>query len=180
VGDAARLGALRAVVRVLADDGRRVLVVQSGLIGWLSLAWGAWGFSAGMSQGSWFDSREMIRRRAGSRSPARVERYLEPQLLHHVLAADHRRLARLQDHVPCRCRFCTQLSPWNATTAAQHDLYALAELTQRVALGDRTARRDAVRDVIEAAQTQWASWRSTSGLSPRARPTQLATWRSLA
>jgi hypothetical protein len=179
-GDTASLGALRQMVRVLADDGRRVLTVRSGLVGWLSLAWGAWGFTAGMSQGSWLDSREIIRRRAGTRSPARLERYLEPQLLHHVLSADHGRLARQAGHSQCTCAFCGRLAGgWNPQAAAQHDLYALAELTQQVAVGDRTARRDAVRRIVEDAQNHWALWQRTPGLSPRARPTQLAAWRSL-
>jgi hypothetical protein len=178
--DARVLTPLREMVRVLADDDRRVLLVQSGLVGWLSLAWGAWGFTAGTSQASWFDTREIIRRRAGSRPPARLERYLEPQLLHHVLSADHRLLAAQTGHVQCACTFCGQLARgWTAQAATQHDLYTLAELTQRVAVGDRTARRDAVRSIIEAAQTFWAAWQPTTGLSPRARPTELPVWRSL-
>lgn len=178
--DQASLEALREFVRVLADDGRLILTLQSGMVGWLSLAWGAWGFSAGLSQTSWLDSREEIRRRRGSRSPARLERYFEPQLLHHVLSSDHTQLSRQNGYRSCSCTFCGQLAQgWDTRVAGQHDLYALADLTQRVAVGDRTARRDAVRDILEAAQNRWAAWSATPGLSPRARPAQLATWRAV-
>lgn len=179
-GDIGSLSALREVIRVLSDDGRRVFLVQSGIVGWLALAWGAWGFSAGISQGSWLDSREEIRRRRGTRSPARLERFLQPQLLHHVLSGDRARLSNLDGYVPCPCVFCSALNgTWNAQTAAQHDLWALAELTERVAARDRTVRRDLVRDIVEAAQNQWAVWSRTPGLSPRARPRHLAAWRSV-
>lgn len=178
--DGASLVGLRDYVRVLADDGRRVLLVQSGIIGWLSIAWGAWGFSAGQSQGSWLDSREEIRRRAGTRSPARLERYFEPQLLHHVLFADHRRLAGATGHSACPCAFCTSMATkYNPHAAAQHDLYTLAELTQLVTKADRTSRRDAVRAILEDAQKHWANWRGISSLNARSKPTQLATWRGL-
>jgi hypothetical protein len=180
LGDANTLNGLRQVVRVLADDGRRVFLIQSGLVGWLSIAWGAWGFSAGMSAGSWLSNRAVIRRRAGTPSPPRQERYLEHQLLHSVLWGDHGRLAQQSDYQQCACSFCTRLAQGFAEVAAsQHDLYALAELTRRCSAGDRTARRDAVRATLEAAQNQWAAWKSIQGLSPRAQPRHLATWRGL-
>lgn len=180
ISSADTLGGLRQVVSALADDGRRVLLVQSGLLGWLSLAWGAWGFSAGMSAGSWLDSRAIFRRRAGAPAPPRLERYVEPQLLHSVLWDDHSRFAQEQAHVPCACPFCRQLGTgWNNNTSGQHGLYALADLTQRVTASDRAGRRDLVRRAIEDAQNQWASWHGLSGLSPRAQAPHLAVWRSL-
>lgn len=178
--DTTTLTGLREMVRVLADDGRRVILVKAGGLGWLSIAWGAWGFTAGRSQGTWVDSREVIRRRKGQPPPPRLERYFEPQLLHHVLFGDHQRLSGQSGFQQCSCRFCGQMTNgWSNRPAAQHDLFALAELTQRVATGGRTARRDAVRAIVEDAQNKWAAWGSTSGLSPRAQPTHLATWRSL-
>lgn len=54
--DAPTIERLRQCVSVLASDGRRVIVLQSGLLGWLALAWGAWGFGAGLSQVAWHDS----------------------------------------------------------------------------------------------------------------------------
>lgn len=174
------LRGLREIVRVLADDDRRVLLVKSGALGWLSIAWGAWGFTAGRSQGTWVDSREVIRRRKGQPSPPRLERYFEPQLLHHVLDSDHRRFQAATGFQQCPCSFCQKMkTSWSARPAAQHDLYVLSTLTQRVAVGDRTARREEVRKVVEDAQTHWANWKSITGLSPRAQPTHLVTWRSL-
>ncbi|HWA52908.1 MAG TPA: hypothetical protein VG816_01910 [Solirubrobacterales bacterium] len=180
--NAPSLEPLRDMVEVLADDGRKVLVMQSGIVGWLSIAWGAWGFSAGMSQGSWLDHRTIIRRRAGAPSPPRVERYFEPQLLHSVLAADHNRFTGANGYVKCECAFCkslTQAANWDHTAAAQHDLYALAGLTEKVKGVDRAARRNAVRTTIETAQNTWAQWKAIAGLSNRAEPTELSVWRGL-
>jgi hypothetical protein len=178
--DEAVLGGLKEIVSVLADDGRRVLVVKSGSLGWLSIAWGAWGFTAGRSQGTWVDSREEIRRRKGQPSPPRLERYFEPQLLHHVLYDDHRRFQAVTGHQQCGCPFCKKLKvAWSTRPAAQHDLYALSDLTLRVAATDRSGRREAVRKIVEDAQTTWASWKSVAGLSPRAEPVHLPVWGSL-
>jgi hypothetical protein len=178
--DATTLGGLKEIITVLANDGRHTILVKSGGLGWLSIAWGAWGFTAGRSQGTWVDSREEIRRRKGQPSPPRLERYFEPQLLHHVLFPDHQRLSKQPGFAQCPCPFCKKMSStWAPGPAAQHDLYALAELTRRVAASDRTARREKVREIVEGAQTQWASWKSTPGLSPRATPGHLATWRGL-
>jgi hypothetical protein len=177
--DGAGLAALKEFVRVLANDDRRVLLIQSGIIGWLSIAWGAWGFSAGQTQNSWLDSREEIKRRKGTPSPPRLERYFEPQLLHHVLFPDHKRLRGQTGHANCSCAFCGKLkTTYNPGLAAQHDLWSLAELTERVALSDRSARRDAVRKIIEDAQRYWSTWKNSS-INKRSQPEQLATWRAL-
>lgn len=179
--DANVLRPLRDFVQVLADDGRRVLMVQSGFIGWLSIAWGAWGFSAGTSQGSWLDTgRARFGAAPGRRRPPPLERYLEGQLIHHVLWSDHSRLVGQPGYAQCPCLFCQTMATggWDINVTAQHGLYALAELTQRVAGSDRPARRAAVRTVIEAAQNQWATW-STGGLSTLATPRGLPVWRSL-
>jgi hypothetical protein len=178
--DARSLAGLREVVRVLADDDRRVLLLQTGLIGWLGIAWGAWGFTAGLSQASWLDTRAIIRRRAGTPSPPRLERYLESQLLHSVLSADHALLAVQAGYAQCACAFCQSLGTgWDSKLASQHDLLILAKLTQAVAAPDRTARREAVRRILESAQNRWASWANISGLSARAEPKHLSVWRAL-
>ena len=175
------LRGLRTLVSVLADDERRVLLVKSGGLGWLSIAWGAWGFTAGRSQGTWVDSREQFGSQKGKPKPPPLERYFEPQLLHHVLYPDHVRLSKLSTHVLCPCPFCKTLKTqgWSKGLAAQHDLFALSELTRRVAGMDRPTRREAVRVIVEEAQNRWAEWKSTTGLSPQTEPRHLATWRGL-
>jgi hypothetical protein len=92
------------------------------------------------------DHRTEIRRRAGTPSPPRVERFFETQILHSVLASDHENLSAATGYSQCPCAFCTKLaegSGWDHTAAAQHDLYALASLTRAVAGSDRAARRSA-------------------------------------
>jgi hypothetical protein len=172
---------LRLVVGALADDDRKVLVVQSGAVGWLSIAWGAWGFSAGTSQASWFYNRTVFGRRSDQPAPPRVERYFERQLLHPVLASDHALLSGGTGYSQCGCTFCKSLEngAWDHNVAAQHALYALASLTEAVVGADRAARRDAVRTTIEAAQSHWAQWKDISGLSGRSQPAGLSVWRGL-
>lgn len=177
--DKGTLTGLREMITALADDNRRVLLVKAGGLGWLSLAWGAWGFTAGRSQGSWIDSREKISRRKGQRTPPPLERYFEPQLLHHVLYKDHHLLSSQAGFEQCPCKFCNGMGTWNGKQAVQHDLYALSEITQRASGADRTARREAVLECVEDAQSNWAKWKGTPGLSPRAVPTHLPTWRAL-
>lgn len=175
------LSRLRLVVRALADDGRMVLVVQGGVIGWLAIAWGAWGFTAGTSQGSWFYNRTVFARRSDQPAPPRVERYFERQLLHPVLSSDHTLLKGGAGYVQCECGFCQQLESgaWDHNVASQHALYSLAGLTEAASASDRAARRDAVRATIEAAQSHWANWEGIAGLSNRSQPTGLSVWRGL-
>ena len=174
------LSALRTVVHALAEDDRRVLLVEAGGLGWLAVAWGAWGFSAGLSQASWRRSTEVVRRAKGQ--PAtRVPRYFEIDLLHHVRQTTHQRLAREHGYTTCRCAFCAQLSPattnsWDHNLAEQHALNALAVITERVAAPRLVDRRARVRAIVDAAL------KFESGVSFRltadSRPLHLPAWRA--
>lgn len=159
LADATTLNSLKGTVRPLVNDGRRVLLVQSGLLGWLALAWGVWGFTAGLSAASWHDTTEQVRRRAGQPSVPRVARYFAAPLLT-LLRRDE--LGGIGAQLgTCSCTFCARLNPlaggpWDHLLANQHGLYALAELTHAVR-GSRQGRAGRVRTVIQAAQQAWAS-----------------------
>lgn len=174
------LADLRTVVSALAQDNRRVLLVEAGVLGWLAVAWGAWGFTAGLSQLSWRRSTAEVRRAKGQ--PAtRVPRYFEMNLLHHVRQATHQRLVRESRYSPCPCSFCAGLSPatastWDHKLADQHGLYSLGSLTDRIAaprLSDRHAR---VRSIVDAA----LDFEGNLGFRLRgdSRPPHLAAWRA--
>jgi hypothetical protein len=168
------LTGLQTIVSVLAGDGRRVLVMESGLVGWLSIAWGAWGFTAGLARASWHRSRETVRR---SNPAPRVEWYLEHQLLHHVRRSEHQRIAPSGRYEQCACAFCQQLVPtgeaaWDHKLASQHGLYALSELTDSVAAPTLQERRERVAGKIEEARALSTFLRLTG----EARPAHLDAW----
>jgi len=174
------LSALRTVVRALAEDDRRVLLVEAGGLGWLAIAWGAWGFSAGLSQASWRRSTEVVRRAKGQ--PAtRVPRFFEIDLLHHVRQTTHQRLVREPGYTACRCSFCAQLNPattnaWDHTLAEQHGLDTLAAVTEHVVAPRLVDRHARVRGIVDAAlQFENAvSFRLTGD----SRPLHLPVWRA--
>lgn len=159
LADASTLNSLKGTVRPLVADGRRVLLVQSGLLGWLSLAWGVWGFTAGLSAASWHDTTEQVRRRAGQPSVPRVPRYFAGPLLT-VLTRQQLRGVSGQAG-SCGCSFCSQLNPtgtgtWDHRQAGQHGLYALGALTHAVR-GSQAGRLARIREMIEATQQRWAA-----------------------
>jgi hypothetical protein len=175
-----RLAAMRTVVAALANDGRRVLLIESGGLGWLSLAWGAWGFTAGLSQASWLRSTETVRRARGQPAVF-VPRYYEAGLLHRVRQATHQRLAREPGYRACACAFCVELRPttaslWDHRLAEQHALWALADLTERVAAPRLVDRHARVRAMVDSAIAL------ERGLSFRlmrdSRPEHLPAWRA--
>lgn len=176
LGDERCIEDLRIVVQAFAGDGRSVLLVEAGALGWLAIAWGAWGFTAGLAQSTWLRSTEQIRRAKGQ-PVTRVEWYFEPALLHRVRRATHRRLRVRQDYRPCPCSFCAALLPagggnWDFDRAAQHALYSIAALTDHVAAPRLVDRHARVRAAVYAAQ----AYAMTAQLRGEARPTHLSAW----
>lgn len=153
--DRSSLEALRDTVQLLAADGRDVILLRSGIIGWLATAWGSAGFSAGMSRGSWSDAGRIRGGRAtGSTNK---EWFFDPRLLRWVERSEHNRISSHASYRACRCRFCRALSSGAAwkPSAAQHSLYALARLAERSADQDATTRASNVRSIIQRAVRDW-------------------------
>jgi hypothetical protein len=174
------LAAMRTVVGALASDGRRVLLIETGALGWLSLAWGAWGFTAGLSQASWLRSTARVRRARGQPATP-VPRYFEPVLLHRVRDSVHQRIAQENGYVGCPCEFCIDLRPataavWDHRLAEQHALWALTALNEQVSAPRLVDRHSRVRAIVDAAIAFEA------GLSFRltrdSRPEHLQAWRA--
>jgi hypothetical protein len=168
------LDAIAHTVAPLARDDRKVLLCEAGTIGWLAIAWGAWGFTAGTSQSSWHDSTQGMARQPGVPAPPPVEYYFEPALLTRLRRAGHQQICGRAGYQTCSCAFCQQLQPdaggaWNGLHSMQHALYSLQMLTERVAAATLSDRRVRVRDAVAAAQAQANSLGMTE-------PPHLAVW----
>lgn len=147
------LEALRIVVSALAEDGRRVLLVEAGRVGWLAIAWGAWGFTASLSGASWKRNTAVVRRAKGQ--PAtRIARIFDANLLQHVRQTTHVRLLGESGYQRCVCGFCQRQagsSGWSHDLAEQHGLYSLSRLTERVAAPTLPLRHARVRAIVQNA-----------------------------
>ncbi len=171
------LEALRVVVSALAQDGRRVLLVEAGRVGWLAIAWGAWGFTASLSGASWTRNTAVVRRAKGRPASPRIARIFDPNLLQHVRQNTHARLLGEGGYQPCSCRFCQHRagsSGWSHDLAEQHGLYALSRLTEQVAAPTLPLRHARVRAIVQNAVNFEAglSFRLTGD----SRPLHLPEW----
>jgi hypothetical protein len=168
------LDAISMTVRPLAADNRKILLCEAGMIGWLSIAWGAWGFTAGTSQASWHDSTQQMGRQPGVPAPPPVEYYFESALLTRLRRAAHLGIASQPSYLTCKCTFCAKLAPnstgmWNALLSMQHALYNLQVLTEQATDTTLAGRRARVRAAVTSAQSHAASL----GI---AEPAHLAAW----
>lgn len=166
---------LAAAVGDLADDDREVFLLKAGVLGWLATAWGASGFSAGLSQKSWLDHTREIKI-PGRRGRRPTEWYFEPQLLATFRRSEHNRLRAQAGYQPCDCRFCRRRAAGGAwrNLARQHDLFTLASLADRVQASTLAARRRRVRAIVRQAEQDWQALVPAAGLSGRGQ--HLKTW----
>lgn len=119
VNDARYLEGLRELVRACANNNIRVFLPNTGWLGWLAMAWGAWGFSGGMAAGTWVD-----------RVPGPITRpdqpslpYFESQLLRTVKWRVHEQLRNDPSYVPCTCPDCQQMgNTHDSALAKRHQL----------------------------------------------------------
>ncbi len=105
VDDQRYLFGLREIVEACADNGIRVFLPNSGWLGWLAMAWGAWGFSGGMAAGTWVDRIPGPMTRPDRPS----EPYFEYQLLRTLPWRVHEQLRRDPSYAPCTCVDCQQM-----------------------------------------------------------------------
>lgn len=113
VDDLRYLQGLREVVQACADNNIRIYLPNSGWLGWLAMAWGAWGFSGGMAAGTWVDRvRTPMTRPEQPTLP-----YFQPQLLRSLPWRVHEELVNAPTYQPCACPDCQNIG-------AGHDLAA--------------------------------------------------------
>lgn len=141
------------------DDNDRVLILpNTGLTGWLSLAWGAHGFSTGIgsAERAFADTRVIKIKRSNDVRPAPTRRTFSEQILHVTEAPIGEQLDRLRG-ARCRCRYCRALrrlpdGQWDKALAGGHYLTRIADLTARLAIhsrGRQSAARRMVRDAVQ-------------------------------
>ena len=177
--DADLLSGLKSFALALAGDDRPLLLLQAGIVGWLSLAWDVVAFSAGLSYASWVDCwRGGGGAKPGQPKPPDIKWYFERSLLRRFRDDEHDDLAAQSAYQACACRFCGALAGGAAwlPAAQQHGLYSLGQLTNIVAVTPAGQRRQAVDAAIRRAQSDWANVVPRAPLSPSPRPLHLQAW----
>ncbi|WP_157852762.1 hypothetical protein RFN58_19730 [Streptomyces iakyrus] len=170
--DAELLAGIKKLANLCADEERCLLLPQTGLTGWYSLAHGAAGFGLGVSGADQAFAEYVFR--AGAKGA--IERYFERQLLHTLDRNTHNVLARTPGYTRCTCPYCPALfanEPWSHELSALHYLHSMGELTAKVHRDSaRNGRHAALRRIVAAAQ------RFSTGLplSAEQSPKHLDAW----
>ena len=99
------LAGYRKLAQVADDEDRRLLLPQTGLTGWLMLAWGA----AGFGTGPFGSNQAFLEPTGGSGGKPQVERYFERQLLHFVERTSRRLITSDPGYSECTCPYCRPL-----------------------------------------------------------------------
>lgn len=169
------ISGLRQLVAALSSNGVRVVLAQSGLLGWLMLPFGAVSFGAG--------TRTSMQRTTAP-SPSTFARqplnwYFVPQMLGCALAEEMQQLARVRAFRACDCPYCNgQLPPtggaFDREAAGKHYLWWCAKLANEL---NGVQALPAVRQRITDAQAFWIqAQRASVVLDPRSDPLHLASW----
>jgi hypothetical protein len=153
VGDRFVIEGFRELTEGLSGAGVEILLPNSGWLGWLSMAWGAFGFSGGLAKSTWYD-----RMPAPMNSPPRYETIFEGQLLRHVRWPQHQELTRVNGYQPCWCDSCQTMGhAYDPDLAKVHQIRLAHEeggSLRAVSLNDRlTLVRDRVGTAIEFRDT---------------------------
>jgi hypothetical protein len=170
------LAGYRKLAATADDEERRLLLPQTGLTGWLMLAWGAAGFGTGPF-GSTQGFLEPVR---GGGGKPKIERYFERQLLHHVERTARPLLTGDPGYTQCTCPYCRPLlagAVWSHEYAGLHYLFSAGILTAQVApaVAGRRGTYGAVGRAVRGA-VRFADGKALTGNS---YPAHLRTWDQL-
>jgi hypothetical protein len=148
VDDLRYLNGLREVTQACMANNIRIYLPNSGWLGWLAMAWGAWGFSGGMAAGTWVDRV----RTPMTRPELPTLPYFEPQLLRSLPWRVHEQLVKEANYMPCTCLDCIQMGTnHDLTLAKRHQLrHAHNEGSALVAM-PAAQRRASVANRLDAA-----------------------------
>lgn len=174
-GDENLLAGYKKLATAAREQRKRLLLPQTGLTGWLALAWGAAGYGTGTSGTIQAFLRESDKGGGGGTPP--VERYFEQQLLHFVERTTHPVLERDPAYIKCTCPYCASLlteETWSHRDAGHHYLHAAGTLTAEVAPSGagHSQVRAAVTDKVRAA----ARFAEGKPLTGHSIPAHLGTW----
>jgi hypothetical protein len=175
-GDLELLKGYKRLAELALDEERRLLLPQTGLTGWLMLAFGAKGFGSGASGTDQAFREPSYGRGKGA---TRIERYFESQLIHTVESSVHEVLARLKDYQSCECPYCGSLfgaPAWSHELAGLHQLYKTGSLSASVQQGSsKGGWHGSVRRLVRKAAA-YAQDKDLAGINA---PQHLAIWDQL-
>jgi hypothetical protein len=151
------------ICNVLDENDKSLILPNTGITGWVTLAWGAHGFSTGVGTGerAFADTRVIRIKNRPRREPTR--RTFVTPILHVTDVPAANRFNALPEVGECRCKFCRALETlpagqFNKDFAGGQYLKSALDLTAEItkrARGRRMAARQIVRDarnLIEAVQ----------------------------
>ena len=172
--DGKLLTGYRTLAQTAHDEGRRLLLPQTGLTGWLALAWGAAGYGTGTfgSIQAFFEESD-----SGGGGGKQVERYFEQQILHFAERTSRQVLKNDPAYRECACPYCVPLltgASWSHKDAGLHYLHSAGTLTAEVAPPGAARRlvRNAVADKVRAA----VGFADGKPLTGHGAPGHLSTW----
>jgi hypothetical protein len=167
------LAGYRRLAQVADDEGRRLLLPQTGLTGWLMLAWGA----AGFGTGPFSSNQAFLAPSEFGKQP--LERYFERQLLSYVERTSRHLITSDPGYAGCACPYCpalfaTPAGAWSHKYAGLHYQYSAGLLTAQTApaAAGRRGPHGAVGKAVRAA----ARFADGKALSGNSAPSQLSTW----
>ena len=167
------LAGYRKLAQVADDEDRRILLPQTGLTGWLMLAWGAAGFGTGP-----FGSNQAFLEPSACGKPAArtvLRAAAAPFRGAHRPPPDHQRPAVLPVHMPVLpALLAGTAAAWSHKYAGLHYQYSAGLLTARTApaAAGRCGPHGAVGKAVRAA-ARFADGKALTGNSV---PSHLRTW----
>jgi hypothetical protein len=170
--------------RIFEENDKFLILPNTSLTGWLSLAWGTGGFSTGLGTGerSFADTR-VIKIRATQTRPEPTKRIYESSLLHVVESNVVDRIQALNEFDACGCVFCENLrrlpsGQFDKAQAGAHYLLEVARLTADVASSSSGAL-SRVREIVEAGLAGRRRIVQDVPLTGANDPKHLAVWSQL-
>jgi hypothetical protein len=168
------LAGYRKLAATADDEDRRLLLPQTGLTGWLMLAWGA----AGFGTGPFGSNQAFLEQRGGRGKNPKIERYFERQLLHPVERTARPLVTADPGYEQCTCPYCPPLlatgAAWSQEYAGLHYLFSAGTLTAQVApaVAGRRGTHGAVSRTVRSA----VRFADGKGLTGNSAPAHLRTW----
>lgn len=165
---------------VLDENDKSLILPNTGITGWVALAWGAHGFSTGVGTGerAFADTRVIRIKNRPRREPTR--RTFVTPLLHVTDVPTANRFNALPEVGECRCKFCRALSdlPTGAFSkdyAGGHYLKSTVDLTAEITRSSR-GRRIAARQIVRGARNLVDVTKDRVPLVDNNNPRHLQLW----
>jgi hypothetical protein len=161
------------LAELAVDENRRLLLPQTGLTGWFTLAYGTTGFGMGIS-----GTDQAFREDSGGGGPAPViERYFERQLLHTIERTSRPAVVSDPQYVQCTCPYCPPLfagTAWSREYTGLHLLYNTGTLAAIAApaVAGRSGPHGAIRRTVRSA----VAFAAGKGLVDISEPRHLPVW----